>query len=427
VQRIVLDQFRPRRGPDGTLFYDAIARDITERRRLEGELRRSMAEMQQAHTELDSAHRAAELRARTDELTGAFNRRHFAEIVGAALADGGSGCGLLLLDADRFKQVNDVHGHVVGDAVLVELAQRLTSSLRAGECVARWGGEEFAVLLTGVASDHDLRRRAEALRCSVGDTPMAAADVTIALTVSIGAARSVAGLGDLDSLIEAADRCLYAAKGQGRDRVCLVGELGVIEAEAREPEAVALARGLMFATGLRASFIELHAEQVAALSTAIAERLGLTAGMVLRCRLGGWLHDVGKVAIPHAILDKPGPLDAAEWAIMRTHPLHSEAIVHRIGALSEAAPAVRHHHERYDGGGYPDGLAGDAIPIEARVVAAADAYSAMTTDRVYATARSPRVAADELRRSAGTHLDPAVVGALLATLGLDAPSVPQIA
>ncbi len=157
---------------------------------------------------------------------------------------------------------------------------------------------------------------------------------------------------------------------------------------------------------------------MARLSTLTAEHLALPVGVVLRCRLAGWLHDVGKLAVPEQILTKPGPLDDAEWAIMRTHAAVGATIVHRVAALQEAAAAVRHHHERYAGDGYPEGLAGDAIPIEARIVAAADAYAAMTATRPYSAARPPHEAAAELRRSAGSHLDPTVVDALLAVLGL---------
>jgi HD-GYP domain-containing protein (c-di-GMP phosphodiesterase class II) len=146
--------------------------------------------------------------------------------------------------------------------------------------------------------------------------------------------------------------------------------------------------------------------------------MGLPLGVVERCTLGGWLHDVGKAAVPPAILNKPGALDDAEWELIRTHPAAGEGVVREVGALRESAAAVRHHHERYDGTGYPDRLAGSAIPIEARIVAAADAYVAITSDRVYSAARTPEEAAAELRRSGGTHLDPAVVAALLDVLGL---------
>ncbi|HTE59267.1 MAG TPA: PAS domain-containing protein, partial [Solirubrobacteraceae bacterium] len=186
VERIVLERLRPRREPDGNLFYDGVTRDITERRRLEDALRRARA--------------AAELRARTDELTGAFNRRHFAEIVAEALRDDARGCGLLLLDADHFKQVNDAHGHMVGDTVLVELSRRLRACLGTADCLARWGGEEFAVLLGGVGSDAELDRRAQRLRRAVAGTPIAADGVTVRLTISIGAVRAGGELDCLDAL-----------------------------------------------------------------------------------------------------------------------------------------------------------------------------------------------------------------------------------
>jgi diguanylate cyclase (GGDEF)-like protein len=207
-ERTVLDSVRPRRDAHGTLFYDGVTRDVTERQRLEDELHR--------------AHSVAELRARTDELTGAFNRRHFAESAAEALAEDADGCALLMLDADHFKQINDAHGHLVGDAVLVELAGRLQDGLRPTDCLSRWGGEEFAVLLRGVGSDEELDRLAERLRDGVGRTPVAALGRSLGLTISIGAVRAAGRHDTLDSLVEAADRCLYAAKRQGRDRVSLV-------------------------------------------------------------------------------------------------------------------------------------------------------------------------------------------------------------
>jgi diguanylate cyclase (GGDEF)-like protein len=413
VERIVLDRLRPRREPDGTLYFDGVTRDITERRRLEDELRRSMTDMEQAHRELDAAHRAAELQARTDDLTETYNRRHFTELVTAAAETGATDHALLLLDADHFKQVNDTHGHAIGDAVLVELAQRLRAQLRAGELLARWGGEEFAVLLLGVTCDDDLRGRAECLREAVRATPMLADRTRIRLTVSIGGARQAAGPVALDAWIESADRALYAAKHRGRDGVCLAADVRARPAEREGSEALTLARAVAFATALRTETREAHAEAVGDLAGRIAERLGLPAGMVMRCRLGGLLHDVGKAAIPDEILLKPGPLAEEEWAVMRTHPVRSEAIVRRIPSLGDSALGVRHHHERYDGTGYPDRLAGLNIPIEARIIAAADAYCAMTAHRVYADPKSPDEALAELKRSAGTHLDPQVVQALL--------------
>jgi diguanylate cyclase (GGDEF)-like protein len=411
VERIVLDRLRPRREADGTLYYDGATRDITERRRLEDELR--------------LARREAETRARTDELTGAHNRRHFAEIVADALAADPADCGLLLLDADHFKQVNDLHGHVVGDMVLVDLATRLKEKLGLRDCLARWGGEEFAVLLHGVASDAELERRAQRLRAAVAVRPVAAAGVSIRLTISVGAARSGRELDSLDALVEAADGCLYAAKRQGRNRVSLLAD--ALDMPRSEPEAIGIARALALLAGLGRGSLGDHAEHVAELAGRTAEHLGLPSDVVLRCELAGWLHDVGKAAIPESILTKPGALDDAEWAVMQTHPVAGETIVRGIASVRDAAAAVRHHHERFDGTGYPDRLAGTAIPIEARIVAAADAYAAMTADRPSSAPRAPHEAMVELRRCSGSQLDPRIASALLAVLGLVARPALRVA
>ena len=390
-ERIVHDRLRPRREPDGTLLYDGVSRDVTERRRLEDELRRS---------------------ARVDQLTGVYNRAHFAELAEARLAQGLHG--FVLLDADHFKQVNDSHGHAVGDAVLIELAARLRGAIVPADRLGRWGGEEFAVLVTGVRSDNELHERCERLREAVCTRPFAAGQIEIEQTISVGA---VLGQGSLDVLAEAADRHLYAAKRLGRNRVSLSAAAPSTATVAREPEGVGMARALAFAAGLRDEQPEAHAAEVSLYATLVAERLGLEEAAVWRCRLGGWLHDVGKVAIPDSIIDKPGTLDGAEWELMRTHPAIGADIVARFAQLRGATAAVRHHHERFDGTGYPDGLAGAAIPLEARIVAAADAYSAMTSARAYSAARPPAEAAQELRAAAGSQLDPEVVAALIDVLG----------
>jgi diguanylate cyclase (GGDEF)-like protein len=418
ITRWVHDRAACRRRPEGGFEVSGIVSDVTERRRLEDDLKRSMREMQRAHRELEHARAAAELRASTDELTATFNRRRFAQIATEALTSTPGRCGLLLLDADHFKQINDAYGHAVGDAVLVDLAQRLSAGLEPGDSLARWGGEEFAVLLHDVASDDDLVRRAQRLRSAVGESPIVHGDVRVDLTISVGCALASDRSQTLDALLDVADSCLYAAKHEGRDRVSLLPSSHTAGASTAEPEAVSLARALAFASSLREGVPEDHAEQVARLAALTAEHLGLPARAVQRCRLAGWLHDIGKLAISEQILTKPGPLDDAEWALMRTHPGIGAAVVNRVAALRQAAPAVRHHHERYGGGGYPDNLAGTAIPLEARIIAATDAYAAMTATRPYSAPRTPQEAAAELRRSAGSHLDPAVVDALLTVLGL---------
>jgi diguanylate cyclase (GGDEF)-like protein/putative nucleotidyltransferase with HDIG domain len=419
ITRWVNDRAACRTRPDGTFEVSGIVSDVTERRRLEDELQRSMSDMRKAHRQLERARAEAEVRAATDELTGAFNRRHFAQIATKTLAATTDGCGLVLLDADHFKQINDAYGHAIGDAVLIALAARLTAALEAGDCLARWGGEEFAILLPGVVAEEELLRRAEAFRETVGDSPIAHEDSELDLTISVGGALAPKHGTTLDSLLERADSCLYDAKHRGRNRVSIVpGDTRVTAPANAAPDAMELARALAYACSLREGIPQEHAEEVARLARHTAERLGQSPRVAYRCALAGLLHDIGKLAVPEQILTKPGQLDDAEWAIMRTHPAVGADIVRHVPALRQVAKAVRHHHERYAGGGYPDNLSGDGIPLEARIIAAADAYAAITADRPYSSARTPQEAAVELRRSTGSHLDPGVVEALLDVLGL---------
>jgi diguanylate cyclase (GGDEF)-like protein len=204
VTRWVHDRAVARRREDGVIEISGIVSDVTERRRMQDELR--------------EAHRAAEALATTDELTGAFNRRHFSALAADALAAAPDDCGLLLLDADHFKRINDMHGHLVGDAVLVELVTRVRAALGPDDVLARWGGEEFAVLVRGVDSAEALARRAYTLLDAVAVAPVVVRELELTLTVSIGGIHAGAGLATLDALIEHADRHLYAAKDDGRNR-----------------------------------------------------------------------------------------------------------------------------------------------------------------------------------------------------------------
>ena len=357
----------------------------------------------------------------TDPLTGLANRRRINERITAAVdaarqASATATPGVILLDVDHFKEINDVYGHHAGDAVLAETAQRIAAALTPEDEAGRWGGEEFIVLVPAVSDIAMLKATADRIRDSISAAPISAAGAPVTIRSSAGVAVTGTRFESGSALVDGADLALYAAKRRGRDQTVRFDDVRSSDVASDEAPVLRIARGLALAATIREGMPELHFEQVADLSVQIAETLGLPEGLVMRCRLGGLLHDVGKLAIPDRILAKRGPLDDDEWTIMRGHAEIGAQIISRVGGLDAAIDAVRHHHERYDGTGYPERLEGDGIPIEARIVAAADAYSAITSDRTYARGRDQAQALEELERSAGTHLDPVVAYAVRTTL-----------
>ncbi|MEO9175070.1 MAG: diguanylate cyclase [Gaiellales bacterium] len=402
VVRTVWARVFPHQHPSGSMLLIGVLSDISDRTQMADALEVALAQ--------------AERQAQTDALTGLANRARLGASLDARLErpDTAACTSVLLLDVDRFKRINDSHGHQAGDEVLIELAHRLTKVVGERGLVARLGGEELAVLVSGVRHETGLRELAEEVRAAICAMPMIVeGGIRIPVSVSVGAAEGGESFPTRDSLLSAADRALYAAKRRGRNQVCLVGDLTQADLESQVPEAVRIAQSLALLAGAREGMPELHSKDVAALSEKIAIELALPPDAIRRCLLGGWLHDIGKASIPDRILAKSGPLGDEEWQTMREHVELGEDIVRQVDEIAVAAKAVRHHHEHVDGSGYPDGLVGDEIPIEARVVAAADAYSAIVADRAYAQGLEREAAFDELRGSIATHLDETVVEALL--------------
>ncbi len=362
-----------------------------------------------AREELEAARVDAHRLAHTDELTGVPNRRALPALL-AAFDD--APLGVLSLDVDRFKQVNDLYGHVAGDAALVVMAARLSEALRSRDRIVRMGGEEFLLLLHGVADETALVDLAERIRLRVSEAPARVGDVELPLTVSIGATFAPPGR-DFDELLVVADRYLYAAKRAGRNRVRSAA-LDRADEEAGEEgsDSLRIATAMAGAAAAVEGLPDDHLVAVSLLAARVARRLDASSHQVLRCRLAGLLHDVGKLRVPATVLTKPGALDAEEWALVQRHPEHGEQLVAAVPELAPVAAIVRHHHERWDGAGYPDGRAGAAIPLEARIVAAADAWHAMVSDRPYRGALPLTVALAELDAAAGGQFDPAVVVAL---------------
>jgi two-component system, cell cycle response regulator len=329
--------------------------------------------------------------ARTDPLTGLANRRKLLDDLGRVLADEGGPVCFAVFDLNGFKQYNDSYGHLAGDALLTRLGKNLAGYVGRRGTAYRLGGDEFC-LLWADADEHEL---------VVEGACAALAEHGDGFVIS-SAYGSVVLPSEADTAMEAlrlADQRMYTQK-HGRSVSPGEQSTGV----------------LLTALAERDPGLGVHVNGVAELAEALAERLGLSQGEVLRTRLAASLHDVGKMAIPDEILEKPGPLTEDEWKFVRRHTLVGERILLAAPALSHVAGIVRSSHERFDGGGYPDGLAGEAIPLSARVVLLCDAFDAMTSGRAYASRLTEAQAVEELRREAGRQFDPDVVQAFLELL-----------
>jgi diguanylate cyclase (GGDEF)-like protein/putative nucleotidyltransferase with HDIG domain len=358
----------------------------------------------------------------TDPLTGLGNHRHFHERLQRELTtaqDAGSAVSLCFIDIDDFKRINDSFGHPTGDRVLSQVAGRL----RQGGEAFRLGGDEFAILLPGAEEDVALDA-ARSIVHRVAEMELAHLGT---ITVSAGVATYPQHGADRDSLIRLADSALYWAKEHGKNRVRVsrpdVVELADLRRLATGADRAARFRAagsLARAVDHRDAYTGSHSERVADLAARIAERLGLAAEEVELTRLAGSLHDLGKLAIPEEILRKPGKLTDAERLVLERHPQIGFRMLESLG-VDPVADWVLRHHERWDGAGYPDGLAGDDIPLGARIIFVADAFDAMTSDRIYRAPLSNNDAISELERCSGSQFDPDVVHAFLAEIGVLEP------
>ena len=348
----------------------------------------------------------------TDPLTGLGNHRSFRERLQRTLLDAdaeGLPFTLCMIDLDDFKRVNDRYGHPVGDRVLAHVGGRLRQN---GEAF-RLGGDEFALLLPGLSADKALATAAAVLeRIEAVDV-----DGAGSVTASAGVAGFPRQASDSDALIQLADKALYWAKEHGKNRVHIsvpdVGELAELRRLARGSDRVARFRAaarLAKAVDTRDTYTGSHSRRVADLGASIAERLGLDSELVELTRLAGSLHDLGKLAIPEEILRKPGPLTGPERMVIEHHCQIGHRMLDSLG-IDPVAEWVLHHHERWDGSGYPSRLAAEEIPLGARIIFVADAYDAMTSDRAYRGRLTPRAAVEELQRCAGSQFDPGIVDA----------------
>jgi diguanylate cyclase (GGDEF)-like protein len=411
------------------------------------ELKRLHEKLQLEHEALNHANALLERLSTTDMLTGLPNHRALSLLMeqeSARARRSGHALSLLFFDGDRFKQVNDTYGHTIGDVVLQELGQRVRSVLRAGDTVGRYGGEEFLVILPETDSQ-GAQVVAERLRSAVAASPVAASEVEggIALTVSVGVASYPTDGVSISEVKDQADQAMYWAKRLGRNQVRTAAEaaranrnaalkaataqnlerqeltpLDEGDFERRErAELLGLMYSLIRALDQRVPGINAHSHEVSELVAGMAHALGFDAERARRVATAAFLHDIGIVALPDRLLQQPQQrFSGQEWQLLHKHAELGAAIVETCPCLSGLSPAIRYHHAHWDGAGSPAGLAGDAIPLEARLIAVAEAYHYMISEQPYQAARSVSDALDELERCAGTQFDPALVPVFKATL-----------
>jgi diguanylate cyclase (GGDEF)-like protein len=379
-------------------------------------------------------------RATIDRLTGVANRQAllselFSEVVRATRYE--RPLSVAFVDIDHFKSVNDTYGHAVGDVVLRGVAQTLGVNLRATDKIGRYGGEEFMLILTetdveeGAVLSEKLRTLVQRQRFLIEGGSH------ISVTISIGIAGGIGTKLRMEALIRDADAAMYSAKSLGRNQTYIFAEPDDDNRVPRAPiSAAGRARAVQVGqqardaatAALTSTLLPLPhyrgqpSALIATIVVSMARQLQLPDADIERIRIAALLHDVGKVAVPQEILDKPSALTSAEWRTVVQHPRIGQVILEQAAALKDAVPIILHHHERYAGHGYPYGLRANEIPLGARIVAVADAYDAMIHDRPYKRAISHEAAIAELRRHAGTQFDPELVESFCDLYSNEAPT-----
>ena len=377
-----------------------------------------------------------------DPLTGLANRRLLferlkKEQMRALRYDTPLSC--MMVDIDYFKSINDSFGHRFGDFVLEKVADIIAEECREVDTVARYGGEEFAVILPST-TPQDAEALAERIRSAIAEHKFSHNGISTRLTVTFGiTGRDAKDGSDAERLLCRADAAMYEGKRSGRNAVVVwsdnlsvrakkernVGrymdedrvqdlreKLAELSADLQQT-SVAAVHSLLSAVKIRDGYTLKHSYDVAYYARAIAQHMGLSDSTVETVANAADLHDIGKICISESILTKPGKLSSKEFAAMKSHPSIAAQILGPLRFLSKEIPMIVNHHERYDGRGYPNGVAEEDIPLGARIIAVADAFSAMTTERPYKKSRPVINALQEMVNQAGKQFDPKVVRCFL--------------
>jgi diguanylate cyclase (GGDEF)-like protein/putative nucleotidyltransferase with HDIG domain len=353
-----------------------------------------------------------EQRSRIDELTGLFNRRHFEERLKEEIARHsryGSEFSIFMLDLDNFKNYNDVYGHPAGDLLLNQIGKIIKSSIRSVDQAFRYGGDEFVAILPETTTE-DAYVVAERFREKITEEMERQ---TIAITCSIGLASYPSDGVIAGELIDVADTTLYYAKRTGGNRTYLSSKIlpkppdnGEIPEMDTRRDSLSAVYALVSAVEAKDHYTYGHSKKVNTYAVTLAEAIGLSPDEVFKVSTAALLHDIGKIGIPDKVLNKKGELNKEDWRIIKTHPKLGATIIGNIPNLIPCVSSILHHHERWDGSGYPEGLKGEEIPLEARILAIADSYAAMTSVRPYRPALSHEEILKELRQGTGFQFDP---------------------
>ncbi len=373
--------------------------------------------------------------ATTDSLTGLCNRRAFLDAIKRECdrsVRNPDPISVAFFDLDRFKTINDTHGHGFGDRVLKELAKVLGDGCRISDFPCRYAGDEFALLMPNTSSQ-DALLTADRIRRQFSDLIIDADAWSFRASITGGVSTCDAGAEiEAEELVRRADEAMYAAKVQGRNRVLAWSPDCTEQTEVDDTETVRdlrermdrmasmsreifirSVRSLVEALDARDPYTRSHSRNVTHFATGIARKMNLPSEQIRLIRRAAIVHDIGKIGIPDSILRKPGALSQSERSRMEEHVIIGVRILEQLHTMNEELPIVRSHHERWDGKGYPYGLAGEEIPIGGRILCAADAFDAITSNRVYRPARSVALAIDALNSEQGKQFDTEVIDALL--------------
>lgn len=351
-----------------------------------------------------------------DELTDAYNQRFFHMILKSEIEKASKShfsVGLIMIDIDNFKMYNDIYGHDCGDSILRATVSILKKIIDKNSYICRYGGDEFAVIFTNTDLNslenlaNNIREDFEFLK-----EEYFRKDLFDKVTLSIGLSEYPNMSSSKNELIYQADMALYHAKNLGKDKVHLYQDV-ILQIRKNissdHQQLIGIFKGLLSTISAKDTYTHGHCERVSSYAVMIAEAMGLSLRDISFIQYAGLLHDIGKVEIPKSVLNKKGKLSQEEIYSLHQHPVYSENILEPLKGMDQLMDFVRHHHERYDGAGYPDGLIGEEISLGARILCVADSFDAMVSDRPYSKSMTMAQALNELQLNVGVQFDPEVV------------------